>query len=205
DTDVEWSRQWILDHLAIAEEVGKPIFIGEYGWRGGAPRNVVFHDWMSAFEEGGGDIALYWWMQPRNEFSTPTNSDGFSAYCPSPVCTQTMYRSRGMATGARNWPPVPEVDLVTATSGETATVDLLANDVSLYGEIDAASLDLDPAADGVQSTLSVPAGELSVVGGVLTFTAAADFTGRAELAYTVDDTAGLTSAETSLVLQVSGG
>ncbi|MDQ2623755.1 MAG: cellulase family glycosylhydrolase [Actinomycetota bacterium] len=204
ETDVAWSRQWILDHVAIAEEVGKPVFIGEYGWRGDAPRNVVFHDWIGAFEDAGGDLALSWWMQPRTEFSTPLNTDGFLTHCPSPVCTQTTYRSRGMASGARNWPPVPEVDLVTAVSGQPASVDLLANDVSLYGEIDPASVDLDPEADGVQSTLSIPAGELSVEGGVLTFTPASGFTGRADATYTVDDSAGLTSAATMITFQVGG-
>ena len=205
ETDVAWSRQWILDHLAIAEQVGKPIFIGEYGWRGEEPRNVVFHDWISAFEEGGGDLALSWWMQPRTEHSTPLNTDGFLTYCPSAVCTQTTYRSRGMASGARNWPPVTEVDLVSATAGQTITFDLLANDVSVYGEIDRTSVDLDPEADGVQAELSILEGELSVADGVLTFTAASDATGRVDVSYTVSDTGGLTSAPTNIALQVSAG
>ena len=205
DTDAQWSRQWILDHVAIAEEVGKPIFIGEFGWRGAAPRNVVFDDWISAFEEAGGDIALHWWMQPRNEFSTPPDSDGFTTYCPSAVCTQTKYRSLGMATGERDFPPVPEVDFVTARSGGTTTFVLLENDVSLYGEIDPSSIDLDPQTDGVQSELTVPAGRLSVADGLVTLDAADGFTGRVELSYTVSDTGGLTSAPTAFVLQLSEG
>jgi len=203
DTDVEWSREWILDHVAIAEQVGKPIFIGEYGWRGAAPRNVVFDEWVGAFEEAGGDLALLWWMQPRNEFSTPPDSDGFTVYCPSAVCTQTSQRSRGMRTGERDFPPVAEVDLVMARSGETSTFDLLANDVSVYGEIDPGSVDLDPQADGVQTSLAIPAGELSVADGVVTVVAAEGFTGRVELAYTVTDTEGRVSPPTTFVLQVS--
>ena len=205
DTDVEWSRQWILDHVAIAEEVGKPIFIGEYGWRGSAPRNAVFDDWIGAFEAADGAIALHWRMPPRNEFSTPPDSDGFTTYCPSAVCTQASYRSRGMATGERDFPPVAEVDFVNAVSGGTTTIDVLANDVSLYGEIDRASVDLDPETAGVQSELTVPAGELSVADGVVTFVAAEGFTGRVELSYVVSDTAGLASTPTTFVLQVSGG
>jgi len=193
DTDAEWSRQWILDHVAIADEVGKPIFIGEYGWRGGLPRNVVFHDWMGAFEEAGGDIGLYWWMQVRTEHSIPNDSDGFTAYCPSPVCTQTSYRSQGMATGSRDFPPVPEHDLVTAATVQPVTIDLLANDVSLYSEIDPASIDLDPESDGVQSTLSLAEGEASVSDGVLTFTASQAMTKRVTLTYVVADVEGRVS------------
>lgn len=193
DTDAEWSRQWILDHVAIADEVGKPIFIGEYGWRGGLPRNVVFHDWMGAFEEAGGDIGLYWWMQVRTEHSIPNDSDGFTAYCPSPVCTQTSYRSQGMATGSRDFPPVPEHDLVTAATDQPVTIDLLANDVSLYSEIDPASIDLDPETDGVQSTLSLAEGEASVSDGVLTFTASQAMTKRVTLTYVVADVEGRVS------------
>lgn len=189
-TDQEWSRQWILDHVAIADEVGKPVFIGEYGWRGNAPRSVVFDDWVSAFEEAGGDIALYWWLQVKNEFSTPTDTDGFTAYCPSPVCTQTSYRSQAMLTGSKDFPPVPDHDLLTVAPGETATIDLLANDVSLYSEVDPASVDLDPEAPGVQSSLSLPEGELSVAEGVLSFSASQTGLKRLVLPYLVADLEG---------------
>ena len=52
----ETHRQWVMDyihrHLALADEVGKPLFLGEFGWRGSQPRNAVFHRWMSAFHKG---------------------------------------------------------------------------------------------------------------------------------------------------------
>jgi len=198
-TDAAWSRQWILDHVAIADEVGKPVFIGEYGWRGDAPRNVVFDDWMGAFEEAGGDIGLYWWMQVRSEHSTPNDSDGFTAYCPSAVCTQTSYRSRAMATGSTDFPPVPDNDLVTAVAGRPVTIDLLANDVSLYGQLDPASVDLDVEAAGVQSRLGLPEGEASVEGGVLTFTASDALTTRLTLSYLVSDGEGRVAATPATV------
>ena len=90
------------------------LFLGEYGWRGDAPRNAVFHQWMSVFHDGGGDVALYWMMQPRSEALTPLDQDGFTAYCPSPVCTQVNYRSQAMLDGRTDFPPVADEDFLVA-------------------------------------------------------------------------------------------
>src|SRR5665647_1141065 len=77
--------------------------------------------------------------------------------------------------------------------GEPGSVDLLADDVSLFSTLDVASVDLDPEAEGVQSELSTADGELAVVDGVLTFRPAAGYSGRSEVTYTVSDAEGLLS------------
>ena len=33
-TDPQWATEYIERHTALANEVGKPLFLGEYGWRG---------------------------------------------------------------------------------------------------------------------------------------------------------------------------
>ena len=201
-TSVEWSERYVLDHVALAEEVGKPVFIGEYGWRGADPRNVVFHRWMSAFFGAGGDVALYWLMQPRDEYTTPPDSDGFTAYCPSAVCTQAGYWTRG-ARGDTDLPPVADVDVLAAVVDAGGQVDLLANDVSLYSTVDRASVDLDPEASGVQSELALEGGTLTVADGVLTIVATPGWTGREEVEYTVSDAEGRVSAPASVTVRVA--
>ena len=158
---------------------------------------------MSAFFTQGGDVALYWIMQPRDEFSTPPDSDGFTAYCPSAVCTQVGQWTLAYRDGQRELPPVAEVDVLVTVVGEPGSVDLLADDVSLFSTLDPASVDLDPETDGVQSELTVEAGELSVSDGVLTLTPADGFTGRGEITYVVSDAEGLVSAPAMVTLRVS--
>lgn len=201
-TTVDWSEQWILDHVALAAEVGKPVFIGELGWRGQAPRNAVFHQWLSSYFDQGGDVALYWLMQPRDEYSTPPDSDGFTAYCPSAVCTQVGQWTRRL-NGEADLPPVADTDVLVTVAGTSGTVDLLANDVSLPSALDPASVDLDPAVGGIQTTLSTPDGELAVAAGVLTFTPAQGWSGRTRLTYTVADLDGRVAEPTSVTVRVT--
>ena len=96
-----------------------------------------------------------------------------------------------------------EVDVLMTVVGEPGSVDLLADDVSLFSTLDVASVDLDPEAEGVQSELTVEAGELSVSDGVLTLTPADGFTGRGEITYVVSDAEGLVSVPAMVTLRVS--
>jgi len=204
ETDADWSTDYIARHLALARQVGKPVFLGEYGWRGTETRNAVFHRWLTEFQNGGGDIALYWIMQPRSDLITPPDSDGFTAYCPSPVCTQVSYRSQALRTGRTDFPPVPDSDYLLLDPGATGALDLLANDVSLFSTLDPASVDLDPAAPGAQTTLTVAGGTLALDGGTVTFRPAAGFTGAVDFTYTVADRRGQVSEPTGATVRVSG-
>ena len=201
-TTAGWATDYITRHAQLADEVGKPLFIGEYGWRGDAPRNAVFHQWLTAFRAGGGDIALYWQMQPRSPATTPQDTDGFTAYCPSAVCTQVSYWSQAMQSGRTDFPPVADDDFVVVDAGETATLDLLASDVSLFSTLDAATVDLDPATSGVQQSLTLPSGSVSVAAGTLTYTPSAGYSGRVEFSYTVSDVTGRSSDVATVVIRV---
>src|SRR5680860_502120 len=99
---------------------------------------------MRAFFESDGDVALYWLMQPRDEYTTPPDSDGFTAYCPSAVCTQVGQWTLAYRDGERELPPVAEVDVLTTAMDTVGETDLLVSDVSLFSTLDAATVDLDP-------------------------------------------------------------
>ena len=201
-TDPQWATEYIERHLALADEVGKPLFLGEYGWRGSQPRNAVFHQWMSAFHKGGGDIALYWIMQPRSESLTPPDLDGFTAYCPSPVCTQVSYWSQALLDGRTDFPPVADADFTVASGSAPVSVDVLASDVSPFSRLDRATVDLDPSAAGAQAAITLPAGR-GRVDGTITYTPAVGFAGTARIPYTVSDVDGRTSNVATLTVQVA--
>ena len=186
----------------MANEVGKPLFLGEYGWRGSAPRNVVFHQWLSAFHAGGGDIALYWIMQPRSEALTPLDQDGFTAYCPSPVCTQVSYWSQALLDGRTDFPPVADADFKIAAAGGPVAVDVLSSDVSPFSRLDRGTVDLDHGTAGTQATVTLPDGTAEAVDGTVTYTPAVGFTGTARIPYTISDVEGRASNVATLTIEV---
>jgi mannan endo-1,4-beta-mannosidase len=49
---------WIVDHIRIARQLGKPLIVGEFGYQG-APWSV-YSPWMQAFEAEKGAGALVW-------------------------------------------------------------------------------------------------------------------------------------------------
>src|SRR5450759_547260 len=202
--DPAWSVDYINKHLAIGTELKKPVFLGEYGWKDTSTRNAVFKQWLDAFKAGGGDGANFWMMQPRDKDYTPTDSDGFTVYWPSPVCSMVANSSVAIAGGASNAAPVADVDAKATAFGTATTVDVLKNDVSFGADLDPATVDLDPKADGVQSTLTVPGGTLVAnPDGTVTVTPAAGFTGSIAATYTVSDKNGKVSNAADLLVNVA--
>lgn len=202
--DAAWSTDYINKHLALGDEFKKPVFLGEYGWKDTTTRNVVFKQWLDAFKAGGGDGANFWMMQPRDKDYTPNDSDGFTVYCPSPVCTQVANSSVAIAGRVSNPAPVADGDAKATAFGTPVTLDVLKNDVSSESDLDPATVDLDPNTDGVQSTLSVPEGTLAAnPDGAVTVTPAAGFTGTITATYTVSDKSGKVSNVVDLSVNVA--
>lgn len=93
--------------------------------------------------------------------------------------------------------PVADADLVNICSNQTAVIDVTANDKSTNpsGSIINASIDLDPAAAGIQSTYLVAGkGTFSIsTTGRVEFTPSAAFSGPVTASYTVKDNYSVTS------------
>jgi len=143
-------------------------------------------------------------MQPRDKDYTPTDSDGFTVYCPSPVCSQVANSSVSVGGGGNDFAPVADVDAIATAFGAPVTIDVLKNDVAYANALDPLTIDLDPKTAGVQATVTLPGGTLEVTQhGAVRVTPAAGFSGSIAATYTVSDTSGKVSNEVALSVNVA--
>ena len=116
--------------------------------------------------------------------------DGFTVYCPSPVCTTfENFADMVLRRGPYTFPPVADHDEVETAAETPVILRPTANDVTYwFTKLVPGTLDLDPAAAGVQTTLVTAAGTFTVQpGDEVLFTPAAGFSGKARASYVVAD------------------
>ena len=104
-----------------------------------------------------------------------------------------------------NAPPVAVDDSALTQLDTPVTLAATANDTDSDGTIDAATVDLDPATPGQQTTFVV-AGEGTFAddgAGNITFTPVAGFTGTSSIAYTVNDNDGGVSNAANISVRVN--
>ncbi len=101
--------------------------------------------------------------------------------------------------------PVANNDAGSASDGVAVTIDVVANDTDIDGTINPATVDLDVAASGIQSTKTVSSqGTWTVnTSGIVTFTSVANFNATATLLYRVNDNGGATSNSGTISVVVS--
>jgi mannan endo-1,4-beta-mannosidase len=199
-----WGTDWITRHVVEAARIGKPVMLGEFGLLSKATRNPVYQQWTDAFIRAGGTGFLYWILSGiQDDGSLYPDYDGFTVYCPTPVC-QTMTNARLLITGPqRPFPPVADNDTAVTDFGTPVTVQPAANDIAYRTRVRPGSVDLDPVAAGQQRSLTVAGGQFVLGdGGSLTFTPAEGFSGKAAASYTVRDEAGRKSNVADVVVTV---
>jgi gliding motility-associated-like protein len=102
-----------------------------------------------------------------------------------------------------NSTPIANDDSGSANENVTVNISLLTNDSDVEG-LNAATVDLNPALAGQQTTLSLASGAASVnASGVLQFVPTANFNGTVNLQYTVNDSNGATSNTADVVITIS--
>ncbi|WP_415787974.1 cellulase family glycosylhydrolase [Deinococcus saxicola] len=202
----DWGTDWIERHLKDAKAVGKPFFLGEFGLRDRAARDAVYKTWTGKIEAGGGND-LFWMLADKQEGGTYyPDYDGFTVYCPGTSCTLLSQHAQRQAGQKVTPAPSAADDAVTVTTGQSAVLNVLANDRAAAGQtLNPASLDLDPVAPGIQGSKTDGGG---------TFTAQPDGSVRFvssgagvsfSAAYTVQDTLGQTSNAAAISVEVPGG
>jgi mannan endo-1,4-beta-mannosidase len=119
--------------------------------------------------------------------------DGFTVYCPTPVCAALSNAGEELRFGQRSRPPVADHDVAQTVRDEPVTLTPAANDIGYRTRVRPTSVDLDPSTAGQQSSVSVSGGSFTVTGSTVAFTPTAGFVGQAVGRYTVRDEAGRTS------------
>ncbi|TVZ55227.1 CHU domain-containing protein [Lutibacter sp. Hel_I_33_5] len=108
--------------------------------------------------------------------------------------TDTVTGTVDITVTSENDAPVAVDDTVTTNEEVPATVNVTTNDTDIDGNIDVASVDLEPNTTIKDSTITKAEGIWTVnINGVVTFEPVLDFSGEASLFYTVNDNEGLTS------------
>ncbi|HEX6684606.1 MAG TPA: cellulase family glycosylhydrolase [Candidatus Limnocylindrales bacterium] len=187
--DLAWTRDWIARHVREAKAIGKPVVFGEFGWRDKATRNPVYKEWTDIFKREGGNGWLYWILSGiQDDGSLYPDFDGFTVYCPSPVC-QTLTN----ATARRPLPPVADHDMAVTEFNQPATLTPPANDVAYQGSVRPSTIAISSPVGGTFTAAK---------DGVVTFTPQPDFVGRASAKYTIRDSTGRLSNVADLVVNV---
>lgn len=201
-----FGQTWIERHFADALSLKKPAMLGEFGLLDTTMRNPNYKLWTDTAFAVGGAGALYWMLAGIQDDGTPyPDFDGFTVYCPSPVCSAYSHFSAEMtANRALTFPPVADDDVAETTADRPATLTVLGNDVT-YGSalLVPTSIDLDPATLGQQLVLATAEGTFNAgPDGTVTFVPAAGFVGEADASYTVTDSLGHSSELAALSVTV---
>jgi mannan endo-1,4-beta-mannosidase len=202
--DLPWTHDWIRRHVQEANRIGKPVLWGEFGWLTKSTRNTVFQTWTDIFDQEGGDGWLYWILSGVQDDGTPyPDFDGFTVYCPSPVCLTLTNAGEELAGPQRSRPPVADHDTAVVEADQPATLTPASNDVAYRTYLRPATIDLDPAVSGQQRAITVPGGSFSLAAdGSVGFVPAAGFAGKASAHYTIRDAAGRLSNVADLIVTV---
>ena len=164
---VAWGNGWIEEHAAAAKKLGKPVYLGEFGLLDKSTRLPVFAHWLETVRSTGVAGALYWILSSKQDDGTLyADYDGFTVYCPSPVCT--LMTTQAALVPKPDNPTIRQTiiadnDAATTQADTPVSVNVLANDISITLAIRAASLDLDPATPGRQLSFVTPGGVATIV------------------------------------------
>ncbi|MEU7866886.1 cellulase family glycosylhydrolase [Dactylosporangium sp. NPDC049140] len=184
--DAAWGTQWIRTHVQVAQRVHKPVMLGEFGFKDKATRNTVYKAWTDEAVRDGIDGFLYWILSGVQDDGTNyPDYDGFTVYCPSPVCTTIANAGDELRHGYRSRPPVADDDAVQTLRDETVTLQPAANDIAYRTRVKPNTIQL--------AATTTAGGTFSVNAGVVTFVPAPGFQGKASTTYTIRDEAGRTS------------
>jgi mannan endo-1,4-beta-mannosidase len=202
--DLSWVHDWITRHVKEAKKIDKAVMLGEFGWLDKSTRNPVYQQWIQDFDNAGGDGFLYWILSGIQDDGTLyPDFDGFTVYCPSPVCTTIGNGGQELVGPQRTRPPVADNDSALVEFNQIATLEPSANDIAYRTKVKASTIDLDPVTAGQQTTLTVASGQFVLAAnGSVVFTPVTGFAGKVTAHYTVKDLAGHTSNVADITVTV---
>ena len=109
---------YLKEHIRIAhEELGKPVFLGEFAIKDKAARPEVYRKWYEIMDQGDINGALLWLLSgkqygdPKNEGTLYPDYDGYTIYYPSSqdVCPLVSSYAQKVAQKRTN----PQISLIS--------------------------------------------------------------------------------------------
>ena len=204
----EWGTGWIQRHIDDSHRLGDRAVAGEWGILEKNIRNPVYQQWEDTVLRDDGAGALYWILSGLQDDGTLyPDYDGYTVYCPSPVCTAFTNFARRIQGEPFDHAPVADNDMATTSNSTPVTLNITANDITYQRvPLDLQSIDLDPATPGTQTMLTTVFGVYSLQsGGTVNFQPASQcITGNVSTPYTIKDDRGRSSSPANIVVSVGG-
>ena len=205
----EWGTEWIERHIQDSHRLGDRAVAGEWGILSKNVRNPVYHEWEDAVLKDDGSGALYWILSGLQDDGTLyPDYDGYTVYCPSPVCSAFTNFARKIQHLPFNHAPVADNDMATTANSTPVTVNVASDDIT-YGKdvsLKLGSIDLDPATPGRQTSYTSSLGTYSLQsGGNVNFSPASTcVSGNVSTPYTIKDSLDRLSDPANIVVTVGG-
>jgi mannan endo-1,4-beta-mannosidase len=204
----EWGTEWIQRHIDDSHRLGDRAVAGEWGLLEKNIRNPVYHQWEDTVLRDDGAGALYWILSGLQDNGTLyPDYDGYTVYCPTPVCSAFTNFARAIQQLPVNHDPIGDNVLATAPNNTPVTVDVASSAITYqHVPLNVNSIDLDPGVPGRQTTLTTAFGAYTVQSGgnVYFQPASACVSGTISTPYTIADDRGRVSAPADIEVTVGG-
>jgi len=194
----------VMSYHLYPDGWGKAVMLGEFGLLDKSTRNPTYANWLQLFDKTGGTGWLYWILSGKQDDGTLyPDFDGFTVYCPSPVCLTFSNAAQELTGPERSRPPVADHDTAVTPAHTPVVLTPAANDIAYRTKVRPASIDLDPSTAGQQTTVDTTGGTFALqTDGSVLFTPVDGFAGRAVAHYTIRDEAGRTSNVADITVTV---
>lgn len=203
-----WGTTWIKRHIQDSQRLGDRAVLGEFGIRNKSKRNPIYQKWEDQVVANNGAGALYWILSDKQDDGTLyPDFDGFTVYCPSPVCLAFTNFARGVQGLPVNYSPVADNDAASTPNNTPVAVNVVQNDITYQGvPLNINSVDLDPSTPGQQTQFTAAFGTYVLKnGGRVRFTPASVCTsGNVSTPYIVMDGQGRISNPANITITVAG-
>lgn len=204
----QWGTQWIQRHIDDSHRLGDRALGGEWGILDKDIRNPVYHEWEDTVLRDDGAGALYWILSGLQDNGTLyPDFDGFTVYCPTPVCSAFTNFSLQLQNKPFNPSPIADNYQASTANNTPVTMAVASSAISYQGiPLDVGSIDLDPSTPGRQTTLTNSNGTymLQAGGNVYFAPASTCVSGSISTPYTIKDEIGRLSNVANIDVAVGG-
>ena len=204
----QWGTEWIRSHIEASHQLGDRAVAGEFGLLNKDTRNPVYHEWEDAVLQDDGAGALYWILSGLQDNGTLyPDYDGFTVYCPTPVCSAFTNFSLQMQHKPYDPSPIADNYMASTANNTPVTMDVASADITYqHVPLDLDSINLNPSASTPQSVFTNANGTYTATGGgnVSFAPASVCVSGNISTPYTIKDDRGRISNAADIIVTVGG-